>query len=229
MCFRSRRSRPNNPRFSSGPLHQASRLVARYAQGRAARPQPSPARDQSEARARAQADEALLKLPAGYVAAIVPASDTGAVEMALWSLLGPRGVDVLAWEAFSRDWVTDIVEQLKTQGRARAARALRRSAGPRPGRFRSRRGVRLERHDLRRARAERRLDRGRPQGAHHLRCDLGGVRAEDRLGEARCRDLLLAEGAGRRGAARHFDPVAARDRSGWRATRRPGRCRSCSA
>ncbi len=45
--------------------------------------------------------------------AIVPASDTGAVEMALWSLLGARGVDVLAWEAFSRDWVTDITEQLK--------------------------------------------------------------------------------------------------------------------
>ena len=57
----------------------------------------------------------LLKLPAGYVAAIVPASDTGAVEMALWSLLGPRGVDVLAWEAFSRDSVTDIVEQLKIE------------------------------------------------------------------------------------------------------------------
>ncbi len=47
--------------------------------------------------------------------AIVPASDTGAVEMALWSLLGARGVDVLAWEAFSRDWVTDIVEQLKVK------------------------------------------------------------------------------------------------------------------
>jgi phosphoserine aminotransferase len=55
----------------------------------------------------------LLQLPPGYRVALVPASDTGAVEMALWSLLGPRGVDVLAWEAFSADWVTDIVEQLK--------------------------------------------------------------------------------------------------------------------
>jgi phosphoserine aminotransferase len=55
----------------------------------------------------------LLELPDGYRVALVPASDTGAVEMALWSLLGPRGVDVLAWEAFSADWVTDIVEQLK--------------------------------------------------------------------------------------------------------------------
>jgi phosphoserine aminotransferase len=56
---------------------------------------------------------ALLKLPSDYRVGIVPASDTGAVEMALWSLLGARGVDVLAWDAFSRDWVTDIVEQLK--------------------------------------------------------------------------------------------------------------------
>jgi phosphoserine aminotransferase len=55
----------------------------------------------------------LLQLPAGYRVALVPASDTGAVEMALWSLLGARGVDVLAWDAFSQDWVTDIKEQLK--------------------------------------------------------------------------------------------------------------------
>lgn len=58
----------------------------------------------------------VLQVPADYRIGIVPASDTGAVEMALWSLLGARGVDVLAWEAFSGDWVTDIVKQLKIEG-----------------------------------------------------------------------------------------------------------------
>lgn len=57
--------------------------------------------------------KALLNLPEGYVVGIVPASDTGAVEMALWSLLGARGVDVLVWESFSNDWATDITKQLK--------------------------------------------------------------------------------------------------------------------
>ncbi|MGQ4273453.1 phosphoserine transaminase [Terrihabitans sp. B22-R8] len=55
----------------------------------------------------------VLQVPQDYRIAIVPASDTGAVEMAMWSLLGPRGVDVLAWEAFSKDWVIDITEQLR--------------------------------------------------------------------------------------------------------------------
>ncbi len=55
----------------------------------------------------------VLQVPQDYRIAIVPASDTGAVEMALWSLLGQRGVDVLAWESFSECWVIDIVEQLK--------------------------------------------------------------------------------------------------------------------
>jgi phosphoserine aminotransferase len=58
----------------------------------------------------------VLKVPAEFKIGIVPASDTGAVEMALWSLLGTRGVDVLAWEAFSRDWVTDVVKQLRIEG-----------------------------------------------------------------------------------------------------------------
>ncbi len=105
--------KPKNPRFSSGPCTKhpgwsvdglKGALLGRYHR-------------QPETLARLELaierTAELLKLPAFYRVAIVPASDTGAVEMALWSLLGPRGVDVLAWEAFSRDWVTDIVEQLK--------------------------------------------------------------------------------------------------------------------
>ncbi len=105
--------RPANPRFSSGPCtkHPGWSLDGLKAAllGRNHR--------QPETKARIEAallkTRALLKLPDDYRVALVPASDTGAMEMALWSLLGPKGVDVLAWEAFSRDWVADIVEQLK--------------------------------------------------------------------------------------------------------------------
>lgn len=54
-----------------------------------------------------------LGIPDDYLVAIVPASDTGAIEMALWSMLGERGVDVLVWENFSNDWMTDVVSELK--------------------------------------------------------------------------------------------------------------------
>ena len=57
----------------------------------------------------------LLKIPSDYRVGIVPASDTGAVEMMLWSLLGARGVDLLAWESFGAGWVTDVTKQLKLQ------------------------------------------------------------------------------------------------------------------
>lgn len=57
----------------------------------------------------------LLHVPASHRIAIVPGSDTGAVEMALWSLLGARGVSVLAWESFGEGWVTDVVKQLKLE------------------------------------------------------------------------------------------------------------------
>ena len=57
--------------------------------------------------------KALLGLPAGHLCAIVPGSDTGAFEMALWTMLGARGVEALAWESFGKGWVTDIIKQLK--------------------------------------------------------------------------------------------------------------------
>lgn len=57
----------------------------------------------------------ILGVPEGYRIGIVPASDTGAVEMALWSLLGERGVDLLAWESFGSGWITDVVKQLKLE------------------------------------------------------------------------------------------------------------------
>ena len=64
----------------------------------------------------------ILKVPADYRIGIVPASDTGAVEMALWSLLGERPVDMLAWESFGSGWVTDVIKQLKLR-RARVIEA----------------------------------------------------------------------------------------------------------
>jgi phosphoserine aminotransferase len=64
---------------------------------------------------------ALLKLPADYRLGIVPASDTGAMEMAIWSLLGPRPVTMLAWESFGAGWVTDVAKQLKLDAEIRTA------------------------------------------------------------------------------------------------------------
>jgi phosphoserine aminotransferase len=105
--------RPANPRFSSGPCtkHPGWSLTGLKGAllGRNHR-QPDTQARLALAITRTQE---LLELPRDYLVAIVPASDTGAVEMALWSLLGPRGLDVLAWEHFSQIWVTDIVEQLK--------------------------------------------------------------------------------------------------------------------
>ena len=58
----------------------------------------------------------VLRVPKGYEVAILPGSDTGAVELAMWNLLGPRDVDVLAWDVFGRNWLRDVVEELKLPG-----------------------------------------------------------------------------------------------------------------
>ncbi len=106
-------SRPANPRFSCGPCTKRpgwSLDVLKDAPlGRSHRSKLG----KSRLKHAIDLTREILDIPADYRVGIVPASDTGAVEMALWSLLGERGVDVLAWEAFSADWVTDIVEQLE--------------------------------------------------------------------------------------------------------------------
>lgn len=105
--------KPGNPCFSSGPCAKrpgwSLQNLAGALLGRSHR---SAAGRERLARAIALTRE-VLEVPADYRIAIVPASDTGAVEIALWSLLGPRGVDVAAWESFSADWATDVLTQLK--------------------------------------------------------------------------------------------------------------------
>jgi len=105
--------KPANPRFSSGPCAKRPGWALENLSGAAlGRSHRSRAGKEKLAQAIALTRE-VLRVPADYRIGIVPASDTGAVEMALWSLLGPRGVDVAAWESFSSDWVTDVVKQLK--------------------------------------------------------------------------------------------------------------------
>ncbi|MBI1980036.1 MAG: phosphoserine transaminase [Methylocystis sp.] len=108
-------AKPINPCFSSGPCAKrpgwALDNLAGAALGRSHR---SKAGKEKLARAIALTRET-LRVPADHRIGIVPASDTGAVEMALWSLLGPRGVDVVAWESFSKDWVNDVLNQLKIE------------------------------------------------------------------------------------------------------------------
>jgi len=105
--------RPARPHFSSGPCAKRPgwnpQNLSNALTGRSHRSKPSKAKlEQAIERTRR-----LLGVPSDYRVGIVPASDTGAVEMALWSLLGPRPVDVLVWESFGNDWATDITKQLK--------------------------------------------------------------------------------------------------------------------
>lgn len=105
--------KPSNPNFSSGPCSKRPGYnVGNLDLTTLGRSHRSAIGKAALERACTETAE-ILGLPEGYRVGVVPASDTGAVEMALWSLLGPRPVDVLAWEAFSTDWLSDVTNQLK--------------------------------------------------------------------------------------------------------------------
>ena len=105
--------KPNNPNFSSGPTTKRPGWTTNHLQfallGRSHR---SP-ECKAQLKKVIEKSKEILSLPNNYLLGIMPGSDTGALEAALWCLLGERGVDILAWENFGKDWVKDIVDQLK--------------------------------------------------------------------------------------------------------------------
>ena len=105
--------RPANPHFSSGPCAKRPGWTLDALSGAALGRSHRAKIGKAKLERAIELTRELLKVPAGYRVGIVPASDTGAVEMALWSLLGARGVDMVAWESFGSGWVTDVVKQLK--------------------------------------------------------------------------------------------------------------------
>jgi len=113
--------RPARPFFSSGPCAKRPGWTPEALKGalvgRSHRSNPGKAKLKDAI----ERTRALLGIPADYRIGIVPASDTGAVEMAMWSLLGPREIDIYAWESFGEDWVTDTVKQLKLKAQVHKA------------------------------------------------------------------------------------------------------------
>jgi phosphoserine aminotransferase len=108
-------TKPNNPGFSSGPCAKrpgwSLSVLSAAVVGRSHRAPIGKQRLQEVI----ERTREILTIPAAYRIAIVPASDTGAVEMAMWSMLGARGVDIAAWESFGLGWVTDATKQLPLQ------------------------------------------------------------------------------------------------------------------
>ncbi|PJF09723.1 phosphoserine transaminase [Pseudorhodobacter sp. MZDSW-24AT] len=114
-------TRPVNPRFSSGPCAKipgfSLSMLEDAPLGRSHRA----AVGKSKLKEAIDLTRAVLGVPEGYRIGIVPGSDTGAVEMAMWSLLGARPVEMLAWESFGEGWVTDVVKQLKLDAKVKKA------------------------------------------------------------------------------------------------------------
>jgi phosphoserine aminotransferase len=113
--------RPARPFFSSGPCAKrpgwTPEALNKALVGRSHRSKPGKAKLKDAI----ERTRKLLGIPADYRVGIVPASDTGAMEMAMWSLLGPMELDIFAWESFGEDWVTDTVKQLKLKANVHKA------------------------------------------------------------------------------------------------------------
>ncbi|PVA06241.1 phosphoserine transaminase [Thalassorhabdomicrobium marinisediminis] len=121
MTMQKPAARPDNPRFSSGPCAKPPTwtpdVLADAPLGRSHR---APV-GKAKLKAAIDGTREILGVPEDYRIGIVPASDTGAVEMALWSLLGERPVQMVAWESFGAGWVTDVVKQLKIEATSHTA------------------------------------------------------------------------------------------------------------
>ncbi|MCT4611023.1 MAG: phosphoserine transaminase [Pelagimonas sp.] len=121
MATHAPATRPANPRFSSGPCAKIPTFslenLSDASLGRSHRA----AVGKGKLKAAIEGTREILNIPADYKIGIVPASDTGAVEMALWSLLGARKVTMCAWESFGAGWVTDVVKQLKLDAEVKTA------------------------------------------------------------------------------------------------------------
>ena len=221
--------RPANPNFSSGPCAKrpgwSLDALAKAALGRSHRAKIG----KSKLEQAIELTREVLQVPAGYRIGIVPASDTGAVEMALWSLLGERGVDMVAWEspsarAGSRMWSSSSSCRMSRIFEARLWRAAR----SRADRLRSRCGLYLERHDL----------GVRVPNAEFIPAERAGLTICDATSAAFAQRLDFAKldvvtfswqkVLGGEGAHGVLDPVARAPSSGWKATSRPGRCRRSS-
>lgn len=113
MAIEQPATRPGNPRFSSGPCAKPPAFDVTKLAGAPLGRSHRAAIGKDKLLAAIEGTREILGVPANYKIGIVPASDTGAVEMAMWNLLGARGAEMLAWESFGAGWVTDVVKQLK--------------------------------------------------------------------------------------------------------------------
>ena len=121
MAIEQPATRPDNPRFSSGPCAKIPTFDLSKLSGAPLGRSHRAAVGKERLKSAIEGTREVLGIPADYRIGIVPASDTGAVEMAMWNLLGERPVEMLAWESFGAGWVTDVVKQLKLDAVVRDA------------------------------------------------------------------------------------------------------------